>query len=208
MTTGVVAVLLLVTGCSDSTSGTADPAGQGDAGNEQEHEIGLPHSGAPAVEEPVVDTREYEADPCTILPDDKLDDAGFAIDKSSAESDMDRLEGPMCTWRFEKAGHGVLGASLGTDDGEGLSHIYRLEANSDLEYFTKQDPIDGYPAVVAGKRDNRTDRGECDVYVGIRDETALYIPLSASRDNPLKEAPCEAVYELATIAVDTITGGA
>nr|WP_246361338.1 DUF3558 domain-containing protein [Haloechinothrix aidingensis] len=197
---------MLVTGCSDSTTGTTDPAGQGDAGNGQEQQNRLPHSGAPAVEDPVEDTREYEADPCTILPDDKLDDVGFPIEDSS--EDLEASVGPRCTYHVEGVLAGTLGVSLAKAESGGLSHIYSLNEDGILELFEEVDDIHGHPAVIAAERDQR-ENGECDIYIGLRDDAGLdvQVTFSSAEHSEHHDAPCDAAYRLAELGIETLQAG-
>lgn len=198
---------LILTACSNDTNGSPQPTGGESPETSDGTGIDLPHSGAPAVDNPVTDTSDFESDPCSILPPDQLKAAEFEIDESLTEQGRDDSEAPGCSWFFDEAGHGSFITSLASPEAEGLSHIFQLQEDGHLGVFEELEPINGHPVVIAAERDER-EQGTCSLYIGIRDDLALYLPLTASRDNPLKEAPCEAAYELATIAVDTITGGA
>ncbi|MGH3949748.1 MAG: DUF3558 family protein, partial [Pseudonocardiaceae bacterium] len=60
-----LAAATLLAGCSSETSGAPQ------AGGQPPSDSGLPHSGAPKVENPI-DTKAFEADPCSMITSQQL----------------------------------------------------------------------------------------------------------------------------------------
>ncbi|MBA0127605.1 DUF3558 domain-containing protein [Haloechinothrix sp. YIM 98757] len=203
-----IAAITLASGCSNNTADDAEPTEQTDSPDSEGQQVDLPHSGAPPIDDPVQDIARFEEEPCSILGDDELAESGFPI--NHAEADLEASTGPRCEFEMkssEGTRAGVFAVTLTAPDSEGLSHIYRLEESGTLELFEELDYIEGYPAVIAGQRDERH-RGECDIYTGVRDANALMLQVTATSDtSPHHETPCESARELTTLAIQNLTGG-
>ncbi|SNR48666.1 Protein of unknown function [Haloechinothrix alba] len=162
----------------------------------------LPHSGAPAVEDPIADTKAFEKDTCAVLPEEELH--RLAVDVAGTETERDHEAGPACRWRTETRDESFTTALL-TADGEGLSSSY--ENADDDGLLNELEPIAGHPAIAVDLIDRR-DQGYCNVAVGLRDDLSFYVGLSSFvPDSPFYDDPCGAAYEIAEMAVETIKGG-
>ncbi|MDV6013722.1 DUF3558 domain-containing protein [Haloechinothrix sp. LS1_15] len=191
--------MLVAAACSDETAGSAERDG---ADNGQQSED-LPHSGAPAVGDPIEDLSTFEDDMCRVLRDDQLEQ--LPVHVSEAEPGYLDTVGPKCSWRTESRSES-FGAYLVTGNPEGLSHVYAQDAEGLFEYFEELDPVVGHPAVAANYNDDRKD-GYCTVDVGLRDELHFYVAMSAVDDSsPYHDDPCGAAYEIAELVVETMKG--
>ncbi|MBA0126711.1 DUF3558 domain-containing protein [Haloechinothrix sp. YIM 98757] len=197
----VAAAVILSTGCSDEADGNAESEGS-DSDSTRE-DASLPHSGAPAVEDPIEDTAVFENDICSVLTEEQL--ASLPVEVTEAEPDPENDIGPTCNWRTDTRDES-FGGSLLTTDGEGLSSSYENAEAGGSELFMELDPIDGYPAIAVDLNDGRED-GYCNVAVGLRDDLSFYLGLDAIRDSsPYHDDPCGAAYEIAGMAVETMKG--
>ncbi|MGH3515932.1 MAG: DUF3558 domain-containing protein [Haloechinothrix sp.] len=186
----------LVAGCSGGTAGepvaTTSPTASS----------GLPHSGAPKVENPI-DTAGFEASPCTMLTDQQLAEAEIGIE--NVKPDPGNSFGPTCTW-YPPFEWGQFNAALLTANKDGLSTMYQKNLDGDWAFFEKL-TIAAYPAVAADDNDDRKD-GYCTVNVGVRDDLTLYVHVQLDDESPFYSDPCGGAEELATMAIQTMTGGA
>ncbi|MDV6011128.1 DUF3558 domain-containing protein [Haloechinothrix sp. LS1_15] len=202
---------LLLAACANDTPGEPEHTdGTNQEANAQEPaDVDLPHSGAPAVDDPITELESFQRDPCSIFSEEELaETAGYPV--ADTKSDADGATGLRCRYSLASDDHhaGGFSAVLSEPGSEGLSHIYSLNEQGTTELFAEAEDIDGYPAVFASKRDRR-DLGYCDVYVGIQDDITFTIQLSASDDrNAHHDTPCESAYELAELGMETLHGGA
>ncbi|SNR48676.1 Protein of unknown function [Haloechinothrix alba] len=191
---------MLLAGRSQETGGDAE-AEAPDSGKQQSAD--LPHSGAPAVQDPIEDTSAFENDVCSVLTEAQVD----RLDVEIQQSEEDGQDfGPACRWRTETRDESFTTALL-TVDGEGLSTSYADEQADRVELFEELDLIAGHPVVAVDLNDDRED-GYCNVEVGLRDDLSFYLALSADVDSsPYHDDSCGAAYEIAGMAVETIEGG-
>ncbi|WP_317493946.1 DUF3558 domain-containing protein [Haloechinothrix sp. LS1_15] len=191
---------LLVAGCSGDPGGSADADGD----NEQQGSAELPHSGAPAVEDPIVaDIAPYEDDPCRTIDDALLAEAGFTYEDTAADTDVQG--DPICHWHASDGSS--YGVTVMVSNTEGLSGIYANHAGGGLGLFEELDPVSGYPAVAASQSDAR-DIGICTVAVGIRDDLAVSanFTVGTGEDARYEDTPCQGAHELAEVVVATLQG--
>ncbi|MCP2252931.1 Protein of unknown function (DUF3558) [Prauserella aidingensis] len=190
----LAAVSLVAAACGSESDGQAQPEPSGvgpssasaapssaeDGGQE------LPHSGAPAVTNPLPKS-VLDGDPCT----DALTQAqakkflGDAV--TSVDADEPRL-GPGCRW----SNRSVLASftlNYDTAVGQGLSATY-ANAKTQEDNFAEIDPIGGFPAVQYW--DDGQERN-CNTVVGVADEYAVGISLTLGTNSAEEgEDPCEA----------------
>ncbi|SNR48693.1 Protein of unknown function [Haloechinothrix alba] len=191
---------MLLAGCSEDTGGDAEAEGP-DCGHQQSAD--LPHSGAPAVGDPIKDTSEFEDDICSVLPEDHWD--RLPADISGGESEVDHDIGPTCRWETE-TGNEQFTTALLTTDGEGLSSSYANAQDDGAELFMELDPISGHPAIAVDLNDDRED-GYCNVAVELRDVLSFYVGLSTFvPESSFYNDPCGAAHEIAAMAVETMKG--
>ncbi|MDV6012563.1 DUF3558 domain-containing protein [Haloechinothrix sp. LS1_15] len=201
----LAALAMLVTACTESTNGTAETPDDNRQQDEQHSRADLPHSGAPAVDEPI-DTTRFEDDPCLALDDELLAEAGYEYEE--AEARITEHDDSVCDWDMG-LGYGHFRVAYTLNNKEGLSGIYEDHALNEWALFNEVDETDGYPTLIADPADAR-DRGSCNAIVGVRDDLAMWVTVTAG---PGSNAPfrgegeaCEAAYELAELAVETMKG--
>lgn len=200
-TASLLTLGLVLTGCSNEEPGT--PETSANSGNSQDSE--LPHSGAPAVTDPI-DTSKWEAKPCAVITAAQFSTVG--LKKVEAEPD-DAMAGPKCNWYPE--GRGLLGgtfitASPTSKSPQGLSTVYANNKEYDYKVWQELPPIQGHPIVAATEFDDRP-RGECAVAVGLRDDLVYDVSVTDPEKSWGKD-PCATAAKVAKLAVTTMTGGA
>lgn len=199
--------MALVAGCSEEPG---SPTPSGDAGQPSQTSPGqpangLPHSGAPKVENPI-DTTKWESDPCAVITAEQLSAAGFP--SAEVEEDLNSAGGShTCDWTWLNELSSATGRFAMDSIEDGLSHFYSRNAEGTLEAFEPLSSIEDYPAVIAMTDDVR-ENGECSVDIGLRDDSLYIIQMTADSDSRWYEDPCKAAQELATLAVQTMKGGA
>ncbi|WP_176439969.1 DUF3558 domain-containing protein [Haloechinothrix alba] len=198
---------LLVTGCGDSTVGEPNPTDNDnpDTSTTNEPDSDLPHSGAPAVKDPITDLRAFERDPCSVHPDNELAAAGFPVDTS--EEELDASAGAVCSYILEGVRAGTFTVTLAQGERGGISHVYSVHQDDLIELFEEADDIHGHPVVIAAEHDRR-DKGECGIYTGLRDDAGLDVQVTFSNEERSEhhDAPCDAAYQLAELGIETLRG--
>lgn len=204
---GVVALALALVGCSDDEPGTARPVDTREPASTTNDEPpstssgsngdDLPSNGAPAVENPI-DAAEFEQQPCRMLTDEQARQAGLVPPGEPGEGAF----APACNWRNRESG-AYLNTQFGDPGRQGLSAIYAANEAERYDVWLELDPIDGFPAVVAGGLDLR-DRGECTIVVGTSDEVTFQLKVTLSEANIGETDPCEAAAQVAALALQTI----
>ncbi|MGH3515936.1 MAG: DUF3558 domain-containing protein, partial [Haloechinothrix sp.] len=175
---GLAAVSFLA-GCSSETGGELGSSGEPPA------DSGLPHSGAPKVENPI-DTAAFEADPCSAITEQQLAEERVNIDEVKPEPD--NQVGPSCTW-YSTFEWGQFSGAVLTANSDGLSTQYAQYQAGEWAYFEELS-VAGYPAVVNSLTDNRKN-GDCTLNVGVRDDLTYILTLSLGTENPYRTKPCE-----------------
>lgn len=208
VTAAALALCAGLSSCSDDEpdfQGTTPPLPGGES-SAAPPQAGLPHSGAPAVAEPIADTAAWEADPCTMISADQLKAAGLT--KAVTPKRQDSATGVGCTWEFDPDTVSIFSASIGTKGGrQGLSNVYQLNEQGSLEQFEVVPPIEGLPAAIASPKDETAD-GFCSVAVGLRDDLVFGVDMAADPSIEQGKDPCGWAVKLATSAVQTMKGSA
>lgn len=178
---------------SEESAGSAAPAPQSDR-----QDSAAPSSGAaPAVEEPL-DTAKLEADPCSALSASATADLGVEGPGTKRKS----TGGVECSWNYPEVTTGALTIAALTDSADGLNDIY---AQQDRSAYFEPTEIGGYPAVLADRRDDRSN-GRCGLYVGVSDKLAFWATTQIDKGAD-KSAPCPIAEKLAESAVQTLRAG-
>lgn len=192
-----LAAASLLAGCSDETSGAPGREPRPTQGQTS----GLPHSGAPKVDNPI-DTAKFEADPCSVITKQQLSGAGITLEK--VDPQPDESFGPQCSWYPPFEWGGFSGAFL-TANTEGLSVQYEKNAAGEWKYFEPL-TVEGYPAVFNGQADHRKS-GKCSINVGLRDDLTYILSLTADQEGPYYKNPCDGAKKLAAMAIQTMKAG-
>lgn len=204
MTVAAVVVSLGLVACSGEAE-PGVPTGEGGSGGTPttggEANPGLPHSGAPKVETPLADTASWEADPCSAVTDSQFQSVDLEI--RVTEPDPEGAFGPTCDWVIDGGGS-FSGAFIA--GGGGLSAIYANNEKGRFDVFEVIEDIEGQPAVMALGTDSRSD-GVCAADVGIRDDMAYTVIMTADPGTPQGDDPCKWASTIAGLAVQTMKGG-
>lgn len=192
-----LAAASLLAACSDETTGAPGTEPQPTQGQTS----GLPHSGAPKVDNPI-DTAKFEADPCSVITKQQLSGASIPVEETKPKPDG--VAGPQCTWYPPFEWGQFTGAFL-TANTAGLSVEYQKNDAGEWEFFEPL-VVDGYPAVFSGPLDHRKD-GKCAISVGARDDLAYHLLLQADQEGPYYKNPCAGAKKLAAMAIQTMKAG-
>ncbi|EHR48598.1 Protein of unknown function (DUF3558) [Saccharomonospora marina XMU15] len=191
--------LLGVVGCAAGTGGTAAPVSGSSATESAGSSVGgsgLPHSGAPAVADPLPESA-LAGDPCDAMTRQQTVEAlgSGASDGRHGEN----AAGSFCQWSDPVTGGGFL-LGFSTKTREGLSAYY-ANTKPQRPVFRDAGPIGGFPAVEYKRSEDSID---CAVAVGLADEYALDIVVTLSRRNMGKVDSCEPAKRLASVAVGNL----
>ncbi|GAA1253615.1 DUF3558 domain-containing protein [Prauserella halophila] len=167
---------------SSPAASTVTAAPSSASGDAQE----LPHSGAPAVTNPLPRS-VLDGDPCSDALTKAQAEKFFGDAVTSEDADEPRL-GPGCRWSNQEALAGFT-LNYATATGGGLSTAY-ANIKPQADHFAEVEPIDGFPAVQYWHSD---DKRTCSTVVGISDEYAVIMTLGVgSKSAEEGDDPCEA----------------
>jgi hypothetical protein len=158
---------------------------------------GLPTDGAPKVGSPI-DPKGFLKQPCPVFTVDQRKELGL--------NEGEQVEGSFgegCKWRSN--GGGQVTVSFLEKNTRGLSAPYANNKTGTFKYFEPTD-IGGQPAVFASG-DDRRDKGECQVVVGLSDKLVFNMFLQQSQDKVGTAKPCDVVARVAGMALTTIKAG-
>ena len=205
-----VAILLasvLVAGCSDGEAGDPTPADttnattdSGSSSSSSNGETDLPSDGAPAVTDPL-DTTAFEQDPCQMLTDSQIEQAGLIPPGEPGEG----ATAASCAWR-NRTTNSSARVQFEVATHRGLSAAYQANDNSEYDLWEELPGIAGYPAVIADIRDNRA-KGDCAIIVGTSDEVTFDLAVTLSADKVGQVNPCDAAQQVAELALETMQNG-
>ncbi|WP_230424419.1 DUF3558 domain-containing protein [Prauserella cavernicola] len=198
--------LLLAAGCTQTEGGTpaAETPSAATSGTADS-----PADEVPVVTEPL-DPSAYLDDPCRLAPQAVLANLGFekpGETQNEANNSATELTGPGCSWSNRGSAE-MIAIGVQTEarkDGPGgLRHGYQLYTSGEWFGFWEFTTVDDYPAAYADV-DDRRDRGQCNLMVGIADDLSFYVAASGYFDEPDKA--CESAHSVAGAVIDTLKGG-
>ncbi|EHR63033.1 DUF3558 domain-containing protein [Saccharomonospora cyanea] len=202
----VVAVLsvglavLAVAGCSEESAGEAAPGSESSVPGPAEQtsassssEPGLPHSGAPAVTDPLPES-VLSVHPCDVLTRQQVQGALGPAASEGERRDLDEV-GPGCDWgNLDTLGGLRIGFSVVSR--EGLSAQY-ANTKPQVKVFRESGPVAGFPAVAYKTSE---DDSYCTVAVGLANEYSITttVTLSAEKEAEGVDScvPAERVAEM------------
>ena len=200
LTVGIA--VLAVAGCSGDTDSDIGPIGEwsGSQSMTSSPPNGnrLPHSGAPAVTDPLPES-VLSGDPCDALTPQQIE---IALGPGASEGERRDLEqvGPRCDWSNSGSGGGMSLAFV-TAIREGLSVEY-ANVKPQKAVFRKAGPVSGFPAVAY--KDNENDRF-CTVVVGLADEYSISVTVSLSVEKDTEGIDsCNPAEEIAGMVVGNL----
>ncbi|EWC58486.1 hypothetical protein UO65_6378 [Actinokineospora spheciospongiae] len=200
-----IAVLgtVLLTGCmtkeggsATATPGTPGPAKPPTTAPDNSTTSGQ-GGGVPKVDSPL-DVSEFVDKPCTGLTQAQLDRLGVGNGKQDTEA-----TGEYCRWTNGRGGYVNLAFVVGQG---GLGGVYRGNEVGQFGLFQELPDISGYPAVIASLWDGRKD-GDCDVAVGVADDTTLSVGTTQSMDKVGHGDPCQVTVDVIKQVLETVKAG-
>lgn len=209
-TTPILAVLLaaaaLIAGCTSGEPGDPRPAESTTPSADETPSLhatdddDLPSHGAPGVDDPI-DTAEFEQDPCRILADAQVQQAGLTPPGKTEQGAV----APACAWQNLESG-ARLGIQFENSTRLGLSGAYQTHESDPYGLWLELPAIDGYPAVAASTTDRRAN-GECTIIVGTSNEVTFDLAVALSKSKIGQADPCDAAQQVAGLALETMTNG-
>ena len=202
----VGAVVLSVAGCSGTSDGVASPVSpssdvsQPVSSSSSESQLPggqLPHSGAPAVSDPLPES-VLAIDPCEVLTRDQVEE--MLGDDAPEGQRNDLKTGPSCDWQDPKSGAG-FSVYLGTETRQGLSGYYQ-NTKPQAGIWREMPEFHGFPAVVSSA--DESPYTSCHMAVGLADEYTISVGVTLSRDRMGKGDKCEPVQKMAELLVENL----
>ncbi|MBB4685311.1 DUF3558 domain-containing protein [Amycolatopsis jiangsuensis] len=186
--------MLLLTGCSSTTPGTATSAPT--MSSSVPAKPSAPYGGAPKVEHPLPDT-VLSGDPCEALTPQQLTYwLGSAVPGKPGKA-IDRL----CNWTNSNTGS-FIGVSFDGKNSDGLSNTYAV-VRPQMKRFEALPLVQGFPAVAYDKQPGPYSMS-CDVDVGVTDHLAFSVEAFPRRDKSGKVDPCPLAAQVAGDVVTTL----
>lgn len=190
---------LLVAACSNESTGQPVPTTRqsGAASSTASSGAGLPHSGAPAVPNPLPKS-VVESDPCESLTDEQMQQALGDNAPAGKRDDIDTV-GPLCAWHDAVSGSRIS-VGFDTAQGEGLSAVY-ANSKPKSSSFEPLSPIAGYPAVQyqIGSSDYT-----CLTSVGLADEYSVTVNFGTTPHKVDEVQPCEVSTKITDMVVGNL----
>lgn len=191
--------LTLVGGCTTMTEGQATPGSTASSApsptgpGEEE----LPSHGAPKVVN-ALDVGRFEQDACLALTAEQAQELVLKYPGEPWNSSF----GDACLWITPK-GNGSVSIGFFSELSRGLSAVYEEHEKGQYDFFEPQDEIEGFPAVVYGVQDRRSD-GICDVSVGVSDKLTFVTTVTLSMNNVGNKDACQESVKVAGMMLRTM----
>ncbi|MGW9309870.1 DUF3558 domain-containing protein [Saccharomonospora azurea] len=194
LTVGIA--VLAAAGCSGKTDSDVAPSSEWPMSQpvtSSSSGLGLPHSGAPAVADPLPES-VLSGDPCDALTRQQVESALGSGTSEGQRRDLEQV-GPRCDWSNKES---MGGMSLGfvTAIREGLSVEY-ANVKPKKAVFRETRPVSSFPAVAY--KDSESDR-ICTVVVGLADEYSISVTVTLSAEKEAEGVdscvPAEQVAEM------------
>lgn len=195
--------LTVLAACSPETSGTASPASTPAPSTSANTSRQVPGPGVPKVEVPI-DIARFRSAPCSALTDSQATEIfGRSV---PPRPDLNAPAGPACGWDPADGS----GASLNVifspvTDNRGLTGVYAAKGTS-YKFFVPVDPIGGYPAVLYGSSDSRSE-GICSMAIGTSDRSTVDLTVTQTYQKEGTQDPCLAAQTVASKIVTSLKGG-
>ncbi|MFD8493626.1 DUF3558 family protein [Amycolatopsis sp. NPDC059657] len=191
-----VLALAFLAGC------TAEPAPAPPPPPRSTLQLAPPSSSAPAVDVPQVssplEVGKFDKEPCAVLTAAQARAVHKLVKSELGQGTTDL---PACQWRDDH----LNGVRITFARGGGLRDTYTNQRPG-TGYF-EPTTLAGYPAVYAGKADQRQ-LGRCSLTVGVRNDEIMTVESDlGSSFSPSSRGSCEAVKKAAEAAIVTIKKG-
>jgi hypothetical protein len=187
---GVVAVAVLLAGCSAATTGAPAPT------TGTSTPTATDSGGAPKVAKPL-NAAGSVATPCSSLTQAQLTNLGLAAARGHDAS----ITGvAICSWTDDTTGDGI-GISWQTGPGDGLATIYSERAQ---QGYWQPTTVDTYPAVFADIADLRS-QGDCSLDVGVNDQLSFTSKYTSTRPE-IGSKSCQLAQQAAADVIKNVGG--
>ncbi|WET79653.1 DUF3558 domain-containing protein [Amycolatopsis sp. QT-25] len=164
---------LLLAACDGNRATPGTPTAGTNSPTASPSTAGLPHSGAPAVQNPLP-AKVLDGSPCdSALTVQQLE--SFLGEPDPAKPSTDAL-GTACRWNAASGSGAGFTVSYQTKSDQGISLAYQ-SVKSEVARWVELTPIDGYPAIGYGGNAPGDER-HCVVVVGVSDQLAYSVSLS------------------------------
>ncbi len=195
ITVTLAATALLATACNSGTTGT------GTTTTSEAATSSADLNGAPHVSNPL-NVAKYETHQCSVLTSAQLQALHIGTD-SKAETTDQALSGPSCVWSSISDTTATGATFVIATNGSGLSSLYAQR--SSLPLFDVISDIDGYPAVIFGLADQRS-QGTCSIAAGASDQVAIGFAVSIN-DPAQESASCSVAEQGLQQIIENIKNG-
>lgn len=193
---------LLTAGCSTASEAgnqapPETPSASQSATTGDDKASTLPHSGAPAVNEPLP-ISALPPDPCQTFTRAQVKEA---LGEDAPQGERDDIEtGPWCSWQDPDTG-ATISASFLVTTKQGLSSLYR-NAKPIAKAWQEIPSVGGFPAVAFQLAENEV---SCSVHIGLANEYSLGVTVAPARET--QGDACTFSQRLAEIAVANLREG-
>lgn len=202
-----LACAALLSGCktggsaTPTTGQTAVPAPTSAVSSPTEVPAGLPHSGAPKVQNPLP-ALVFDQPPCeSALTTKQLDDLLGTAPTGKPE---ELATGPTCHWSKRETG-ALITVGYGTKVPDGLSAAYKNVA-AQATYWKPMPDVQGFPNVAYSTTSDGPPDDMCSLGVGIADNLGFYIGVTIGRNKQGQVDPCEATRMVADMVLTNLKG--
>ncbi|MFJ9784008.1 DUF3558 domain-containing protein [Amycolatopsis sp. NPDC101161] len=187
---------MVLAACSPETSGTASPVSTPSSSRVSGTGQEVPGPGVPSVANPI-DTTRSASEPCSALTDSQVEELfGRPV---TPKPDLKAPAGPTCSWDPADGSGASVNVIFATVDDLGLTGVYRARGTN-YKLFEPLQPIEGYPAVIYGTSDYRSE-GMCSLAIGTSDHSTIDLTVTQSRANVGKTDPCQSAKTVASKVV-------
>lgn len=199
---GIIAILALVSACSDGETGSPSPAQSSPSDSEAVSSDApsspnrtLPYAGAPKVLNPLPSS-VLSGDPCkdALTPEQVVQALGKEV-----EGQPHSLQGigPVCGW-FNPDTTGQVTVTYDVETHTGLSGEYQNVKPQDPDW--KELPaIKGFPTVASAKH-----ASSCQISVGLADDMFIAVTVALGLSKSGNADPCEVAPPVAALVVETL----
>lgn len=157
-----LALLLILTGCTDPVGGEPSPSTTTTSGSEA--------SPVPTVKRPL-DASQFLDLPCDLLPKSWIAKRKFGPGKEV--EGVTASSNPSCGWMGSSDLQVIIGESNQKNGMGGIAGLYRAHQMGQIKFFELTE-IAGYPAAYWGGRDERPS-GTARLDLGIRDDLSINV---------------------------------
>lgn len=196
-----LAAMFTLSACSGSAGGhptPEDPPQSNTAPSQASTSNEPDHTAAPTVHNPL-DVSDLKDDPCTALSDPQQD----KLHLRTGTEKKGKI-GPYCIYKYANDSENSVSVGISKPLRGGLADVYaKQEALGRFEPTT----IAGYPAAYASPYQDRSDQGECQLYVGLTDTDAARLTVYLYEGTHDYSRPCDVADLTAKTVIQHLKDG-